>query len=274
MEGMKKFGIGAGVTLVLMFVLALIADSLVAARAEHRISHTIFEDSNLATPPKVHLAGFPYTAAAVTNELEAITVNATDVDVPGYGLMGVHTSAQYVTVSAKDVLQGELRDAPARKIFTRIQLDGVLLGDQMGINELLIQNKDDISPRGGWETESIFEGTPEGFSKPATVEMKLRVKEGNVHLSPVRILKGPTGAGKDAKIIDGKDLPEDLAKRLRSAFTLTMEGRKLPLPNNPVQVYVTGGSMFLESERFYTRVSIKDLTPRARQLNKEDEPGL
>ncbi|HIW95090.1 MAG TPA: DUF2993 domain-containing protein [Candidatus Corynebacterium gallistercoris] len=271
---MKKFGIGAGVALALVFVLALITDSLIAARAEHRISHTIFAESNLATPPKVQLAGFPYTAAAVTNELQAITVNATDVNVPGYGLMGVYTSAQYVTVSARDVIQGEIRDAPARKIFTRIQLDGVLLGDSMGIDELLIQNKDDISPRGGWETESIFEGTPEGFTKPATVEMKLRVKEGDVHISPVRILTAPTDTGEKAKIVDGKDLPGDVTQRIREAFTLTLEGRKLPLPNNPVRVYVTGGSMFVESEQFYTRVSIQDLTPRARPLNAQDQPGL
>lgn len=271
---MKKFAVRGSIALVVLFFIALVADSLVAARAEHRISQNIYQHSNLATPPRVQVAGFPYTAAIFTHELQAVTVNATDVNVPGYGLMSVYTSAQYVTVSAKDVFQGDITDAPARKVFTRLQLDGVLLGNRMHINELLIQNKDDISPRGGWETESIFEGTPDGFSKPATVEMKLRVKDGNVILSPTRILKGPTDRSEHAKLVSEDKLPADIAQSIKKTFSLTLRGDDLPLPNNPVRVYVAGGSMFVESEQFYTRVSITDLTPTAQPLREEDRPGL
>ena len=85
---MKKFAVRGSIALVVLFFIALVADSLVAARAEHRISQNIYQHSNLATPPRVQVAGFPYTAAIFTHELQAVTVNATDGDSLGHGAPG------------------------------------------------------------------------------------------------------------------------------------------------------------------------------------------
>lgn len=260
--------------LVITFIVAVLADSLVAARVEHRISQKLYEGSNLPTPPGVQVAGFPYVATALTHELQSVTVTAQDVDVPGWGLMSVHSSAQYVTVTSEDVFEGNIENAPARKVFTRLQLDGVSIGSKMNIDDLLIQNFDDISPRGGWETEATFEGTPEGFTQPATVEMRLRIRDGEAYLSPVRIVKAPADETVKAERLPGDELPQETRKKLMDAFSLKISGDDLPLPGKPIRVYVAGGSVFIESEQYYTSVSIQDLAPYTRPLPKEEEPGL
>lgn len=262
-------------SLVVLLVVAFLADSLIAARTERRISSLLYEGSNLPNPPSVQVTGFPYVAAAVTHELPSLTVTATDVDIPGWGLVSVQSSAQYVTVSKDDVFTGQIDNAPARKVFTRLQLDGVTIGDRMKISDLLIQNRDDMSPRGGWETEAIFEGTPRGFTKPFTVEMRLRVRESQVLISPVRIIKGPEGKGKEGDtVVDGADLSPEVTKEILDTFALKLAPSALPLPGKPMRVYVAGGSVFIESEQYYTSINIQDLAPYTRPLPEDEEPGL
>lgn len=260
--------------LVITSFLAVLADSLVAARTEHGVSQTLYEASNLPTPPAVEVAGFPYVSAAFTHELPSITVTAQDVDVPGWGLMSVQSSAQYVTVSAEDVFNGTIEDSPSRKVFTRLQLDGVSIGSRMGIDDLMIQNLEDISPRGGWETEAVFEGTPKGFAQPVTVEMKLRVREGRVRLSPESIVKAPKAKGSSDARVAEDHLPAITKQEILDAFQLDVGAESLPLKGQPIRVYVAGGSVFIESEQFYTSVSIEDLMPYTRPLPEEEEPGL
>ncbi len=257
-----------------IFLTAMLADALVAARAEHKISQHLYEDSNLPNPPKVMLAGFPYIAAAFTHELEATTVTANDVDVPGFGTVSVQSSAQYVTVTPREVFNGIFKDAPARKVFSRLQLDVVSLGKRMGIPDLGIQNKDDISPRGGWETEAIFTGTPRGYHAPAIIEMKLRIRQGDVFLVPVAVVEGPVSMAEGAKIKDANELDEDLKKDILSRFQLEIPAESLPFTGVPMRTYVSGGSFFIDSEKYYTRVSLEDLAPPTRPLREEEQPGL
>ncbi len=271
---LKRRWVRACLGVFALFMVLLITDSLIAARTEHRISQEIYRDSHLANPPGVTVAAYPYVSAAFTHELQSVTVNAKDIDVPGFGLVSVHSSAQYITVSADDVFNGDIKDAPARKVFTRLQLDPVSVGSRMHVSDLLIQNKDDISPNGGWETEAIFEGTPQGFRKAATVEMQLRMREGNVHLDAIDVVKGPEDKGKDAKIVDGDDLDDSVRQEIMRAFSLDIPGDTLPFRGQPMRVYVAGGSVYVESERYYTRVSIEDLAPRSRPLSAEEQPGL
>lgn len=261
------------VGLVIVLVLAVVADSLIAARTEHKISQMLYADSNLPNPPAVEVAGLPYTAAAFTHELPSVTVTARDVDVPGWGLMSVHSSAQYVTVTSDDVFNGTIENAPARKVFYRLQLDGVSIGAKMDINDLLIQNKDDISPRGGWESEAIFEGTPEGYAKPATVQVSLRVRAGEAYITAVDVLKAPESKSA-TEVKDGSELSDATRQQIMDQFTLKLDSSTLPLRGKPGRIYVSGGGVFIEAEQYYTSVSIKDLAPHTRPLPETEEPGL
>ncbi|RAV33492.1 LmeA family phospholipid-binding protein [Corynebacterium heidelbergense] len=263
------------VAVATLVVVLGIVDALIAARAEHNVSEQIYRNSNLPNPPKVMMAGFPYLASAFTHELQAITVTSRDVNVPGYGLLSVQSSAQYVTVPSSAVLSGEFTDAPARKVFTRLQLDGVSLGAKMGVNDLLIQNKDDISPRGGWETEALFEGTPRGYAKPATVEMTLRLKQGDVYFSAVNVISAPASPAADAPIVRADQMDAAARKRILDSFSLVLRAKDLPFHGgHPMRAYVSGGSAYVESERYYTKVSMLDLAPPTRPLSQEERPGL
>ncbi len=240
-----------------------IADALVAARVEHNISQTLFEGSNLPTPPDVHLAGYPYTWAAKSHELAAVSVTSRDITVPGIGMLSFHTSAQKITVPADVVYSGNIENAPAEKVFTRLQLDGVLIGNVNAIPDLQISNFEDISPRGGWETEATFRGTPEGFAKPITAHVSLRIREGDVYITPVDIE------------LDAADSARPAAQQAATeAMTWHIQGANLPLSRPPVRVYVSGGSVFVESEQYFTTVSIEDLLPRTRPLSEAESPSL
>ncbi|KAB1502998.1 DUF2993 domain-containing protein [Corynebacterium sp. 320] len=272
-RGWKRTLVALG-TLIGIVLGATLVDALIAARVEHKISQNLYEQSNLPSPPDVHLAGYPYVWAAVSHELQAVTVNAKDLDVPGFGLVSVYTSAQYVTIPRAAVFSGDIQNAPARKMFTRLQLDGVSIGSRMGLNDLHIQNLEDISPRGGWETEAILQGSPKGYKRPVSVAVSLRIKAGDVYITPTRVIDGPDSTSATAKIVDGDDLSPDAQRAFREAFTLKLSGAELPLRKSPMRVYVSGGSIYVESEQFYTTVSLDDLTPHVEPLPEEERPGL
>lgn len=270
----RRRGIISLLVLVGIFFVGVLADSLVAARVEHKISQQIYAESHLPNPPDVHLAGFPYLWAAISHEMQAVTVNAKDLNVPGFGLVTVYTSAQYLTVPPSEVFNGDIEDAPARKVFTRLQLDGVSIGNHMKIDDLHIQNLEDISPRGGWETEAIFEGTPAGYERPVSVEMSLRISNGDVFLTPTRVIKAPEDGSRTARIVDGDEISSDAQQEILSAMSLQLSSDELPLNRPPVRVYVSGGSVYVEAEQFYTTVSTTDLTPEVQPLPEDEKPGL
>lgn len=257
-----------------IFFMGVLVDSLVAARVEHKISQEIYAESHLPNPPEVHVAGFPYLWSTINHEMRAVTVNAKDLDVPGFGLVTVYTSAQYMTVPPSVVFNGDFKDAPAKKVFTRLQLDAVSIGNHLNIDDLHIQNLEDISPRGGWETEAIFEGTPEGYERPARVEMSLRIRDGDVYLTPTRVISAPDDRSRTARIVSGDDISSDAQLEILSAMTLRLSSNELPLKHPPVRIYVSGGSVYVETEQFYTTVSTKDLTPELKPLPENEKPGL
>lgn len=259
---------------VAVLLAATVADALVAARAEHRISERIYRDAHLASPPAVEVTGFPYLGAVLSHEVPSVSVQANDVDVPGFGLVSVTSSAQKVTLPTDAVVSGSFTDAPARKVFTSLRLDGVAVGRRMGVDDLLIQAKDDISPQGGWETEAVFEGTPRGFSEPAAVEMRLRIREGNVHIVPTRVIRAPRDTGPRAPSVDGADLDPALTRQIMDTFRLDIPGSSFPLRSRPSRIYTSGGSVTVETEQLYTRVSVSDLAPRGRDLTEDETPGL
>lgn len=260
--------------LLVAFLVLMLADALVAARTENKISRQVYEGSNLPKPPEVMLAGFPYVTQALTKELEAVTVTSKDVPVAGFGDVTVTSSAQYVSVNPSEIFNGDIENADARKVFHRLQLGVVPLGKLMGIPDLDVQNKDDISPRGGWETEAIFRGTPDGFRAPATVEMKVRIKRGDVYLRPVALLEGPVNRKDGADIRPAEELDQATTDAILKGFNLVIRQDSIPFPGTPMRVYVGGGSVYIEAEEYYTTVSLKDLTPPTRPLTEDQRPSL
>ncbi len=250
---------------------AVVADSLVAARVEKKISDRIFRESHLATPPHVQVTGLPYLAAVFTHEVPSIQVESTDVEIPGFGRVTVSSSATKITLGKDAVLSGDFTDAPAREVFTRIQMDTVELGDRMGIDDLGLASQDDSSPTGGWETEAYLSGSPDGLPEEDSgryeVGVRLRVWQGDVYLTPTEITDTPNSTSPD-------DLDEEVTERVLDAFTLELPGENLPFRSPPRRVYTAGGTLFIEAEQNYTRVSVADLAPQSGPLNEDEQAGL
>lgn len=250
---------------------AVVADSLVAARVEKRISDRIFEEANLATPPHVQVTGTPYLAAVFTHEVPSIQVESTDVEIPGFGRVTVSSSATKITLGKDAVLSGDFTDAPAREVFTRVQMDTVELGERMGTDDLGLASQDNSSPTGGWETEGYLSGTPDGLSEEDSgryeVGVRLRVWQGDVYLSPTEITDTPHSTAPE-------DLDDELTEQVLDAFTLEMPGENLPFRSPPRRVYTAGGTLFIEAEQNYTRVSVADLAPSSGPLDEDEQAGL
>lgn len=254
--------------------LGVLADSLVAARVERNISERIYHEANLATPPHVQVTGMPYLAAVRTHEVPSIQVEASDVEIPGFGRVTVASSATEVTLGRDAVLTGEFTDAPARQVFTRIQMDTVELGEHMGMDDLALSSQDDSSPRGGWETAAYMSGTPGNLtgvsgSDEGTYEVavRLRIRQGDVHLTATEVTGAPGFS-------DPGDISDDLREQVLDAFSLHMSSDDLPFDTQPGRVYTVGGSLFIETEQYFTRVSVSDLAPRSGPLSEEERAGL
>lgn len=102
---------------------------------ESRISRELQHYSNLPVQPDVTAGGFPFLYEAERGKLSSLTVDAQDLDVPGFGLVTVHSSATNIEASTHDILHGRIEDAPVETVSTTLSLDGLALGERLGITE-------------------------------------------------------------------------------------------------------------------------------------------
>ncbi|WP_448852859.1 LmeA family phospholipid-binding protein [Corynebacterium sp. 335C] len=237
-------------------------DTGAAIHAERQLAEHLRGEAHLPADPYVSLGGLAYLSSLFTGQWSSVSVRARDLDVPGFGLVSVESGAVDVQVPRESVWTGRFEDAETDKFFGKLQLDGLALGRQMGFTDLVIQNLEDVSPVGGWETEAIFEATPEGWDGPATVSVKLRILEQNVHVIPIEVIEAPAYPD-SVDVMPGDELAPEQRDVLMRAFTLFLEGAQLPLEIPPTRIYVAGGSVFIEGEQVNTTVSPEDFLPDA-----------
>ena len=243
-------------------IAAGVADAGIAVNAERQLADSIRREANLPADPYVRLGGMAYTSSFFTGRWSSVTVRARDLEVPGFGLVSLESTAVNVEVPSSSVWSGDFGEAPAEHYFTRLQLDGLALGRQLGLTDLAIQNYEDISPVGGWETEAIFEATAPGWSEQAVVMVKLRIENGDAHFIPDHVITGPTGPD-STDVVAGEELADDVAEEILSAFELVLPSRDLPLSQRPTQIYVSGGSVFIAGDELYPIVSPERFLPVA-----------
>ena len=243
-------------------LLAVGADLGLAIHAERNLANRIREEMNLPADPYVSLGGVAYSSSFFTGHWSSIQVRARDLEIEGFGLVSVESGAVDVEVPKSSVWSGDFDSAFTERYHTKLQLDGLSLGRQFGFTDLAIQNHEDISPAGGWETEAIFEATPPGWSAPAEVVVKLRILDGDAKFIPVEVLSGPADAESE-DVLRGDELSDDAAAEILPAFELVLTGAELPLRQRPTRIYVSGGSIFIEGDELYRLVSPEDFLPVA-----------
>lgn len=243
-------------------LLAVGADFGLAIHAERNLANQIRDEMNLPADPYVSLGGAAYASSFFTGKWSSIQVRARDLEIEGFGLVSVESGAVNVEVPKSSVWSGDFEDAFTERYHTKLQLDGLSLGRQFDFTDLAIQNHEDISPAGGWETEAIFEATPPGWSAPAEVVVKLRILRGDAKFIPVEVISGPEGPDSE-EVLPGEELSDDAARAILHAFELELTGAELPLRQRPTRIYVSGGSIFIEGDELYRNVSPEDFLPVA-----------
>lgn len=243
-------------------LLAFTADAGLAIHAERNLANDIRREANLPADPYVSLGGMAYTSSFFTGRWSSIQVRARDLEVPGFGLVSVESSAINAQIPPSSVWSGDFDRAMAKHYFTRLQLDGVALGRQLDFTDLAIQNYEDVSPAGGWETEAIFEATPPGWAARASVMVKLRIVDGDAYFTPDHVISGPADPAAE-DVVPGDELSDDTAAAILRAFELKLTADELPLRQTPTRIYVSGGSVFIEGDEMNRVVSPEDFLPVA-----------
>ncbi|MFC3850338.1 DUF2993 domain-containing protein [Corynebacterium hansenii] len=243
-------------------LLAVGADFGLAIHAERNLANRIRQEMNLPADPYVSLGGAAYASSFFTGKWSSIQVRARDLEIEGFGLVSVESGAVDVEVPKSSVWTGDFADGFTKRYHTKLQLDGLSLGRQFGFTDLAIQNLEDVSPAGGWETEAIFKATPKGWSAPAEVAVKLRIVRGDAHFTPIEVISGPEGPDSD-KVVKGRELSDDAKAAIMPAFELELTGAELPLRQRPTRIFVSGGSIFIEGDELYRTVSPEDFLPVA-----------
>lgn len=222
-----------------------LVDTSAAARAENAISQQVREQARLDTTPNVNIIGFPFLLAYGNHTYKELTVGISDITVPTFGLVRTTTALTKVTVTSEQIASGQLEGAQAQLISRNVGLDGVSIGHLLGITDLDVSNPYDISPAGGNVSEAQLMGTPEGFDEPVAVRVKLRLKGPMFQMTPTELVDGPAERTED--IFD--------------AFDLQFDTNTLPMGAQASYVFLTGGTIYFQSQERNVTVHMGDLSP-------------
>lgn len=237
--------IKTALALVVVVGLLWLTDSLVAARAESKMSAGAEATADLATSPNAYIGGFPFLQVFLTGKVPDASVDSLDIDVDGLGIVNARTQLYNIHVDPQDALNGDFIGAPAEMFERTISLDGVAFGQLLNMTDLDISNPYDISPGGGVASEALLTGTPPGFDEPVSALVTLRLEGPMFHMRVRELVDVPQGREDDAT----------------EAFTLTRDTRDLPLASQATSVSLSGGSIVFTTQRFNIIVQESDLSP-------------
>lgn len=65
----------------------------------------------------------------------------------------------------------------------------------------------------------MFSGSIGGLDKPATVAVRLRIKADVISMDAYEVLDGPASRDKDAPVVKGREIPEDIRDEIKKAFS-------------------------------------------------------
>lgn len=239
------------VTLIVVIALGAvfwIVDSSLAARAERSISRAVADSADLEVEPGVFAGSAIYSAAFLLGELDRVTINMLDVEVPGVGVVNARTEVKNIEVSPDQALSGDL-DGSRAELFTRsLSMDGVALGSHLDMTDLDISHPIDISPSGGTASEALLTGTPTGFAEPVSVLVTLRLVGSEFQMVPVELITAPESL-----------TLEDVA----SDFSWRIDTMTLPLADRAMAVHLSGGSIHFQSQARNVEITMRELSPLA-----------
>lgn len=232
-----------------------IVDSSIAAHAERNLSVAVAESANLENAPRVFLGSSVYTMAFFTGELDSVSIDMLDVEIPGVGMVNARTEVNKVKVTPAQIFSGDLNGTTAETFARTLRMDGVAIGAKLDITDLDISHPIDISPSGGQASEALLTGTPPGMEDPVSVLVNLRLVGSEFRMLPYELVDAPSGLTLD-----------DVAP----AFTWRVDTLQLPLADRAMAVYLSGGSIHFQSEARNVELTTRELSPLAAPEENSD----
>ncbi|GAC60358.1 DUF2993 domain-containing protein [Gordonia sp. PS3] len=170
-----RIGAWIAVVLVVVGVLALIADDFAASRAEHRLARAVQASPGVPFEPDVIMAGFPFLAHRSEGNFSSVLISADGVPIEGCSGVPVCTSTVDARLQSTDLGPtgdlGPRTELRAQSMRTETRINSPTLGRLMGIVDLYINTpapEDKVG--GGGPGDGLLERT-EGIMLSGTVPL-------------------------------------------------------------------------------------------------------
>ena len=225
-------------------LVAYLADTALAMRAEHELSVHAAQLGDLSTAPAAYVGGLPFRSTIPRISVDALDVPVASVGVGNAGIELIDVTLDHPRSSS---ITEDLTGATASLVRRSVRLDGVAFGQLLGMTDLDIASPYDISPSGGGASEARLTGTLPDAEQPVTVIVTLRLEGSKFVMRPSELL----------------DVPPELTDQAVKAFSLRRDTADLPLGGPADKVQLTGGSIEFSRDRINTTIEEDDLTPLA-----------
>ncbi|MGY1740870.1 MULTISPECIES: LmeA family phospholipid-binding protein [unclassified Blastococcus] len=216
------------VTLVVLVVLALVADRVAVGVAEDRVADVLAEQGELAGPPEVSFEGWPFLTQVVAGDYDDVRIrlDAGDLAEPDGTSADVRLRGVHVPLSA--VLGGSVTEIPVDRIDGTVTLSYELLSRELGTDTTLVPEGDGLRLT---KTVQVL-----GFEVPLTAVGTVRL-EGQELVVDVDEA-GAAGVDLPGRVVDAASDALDLRYPLDLPFGLELTG-VTPAEDG---VRVTGGA--------------------------------
>ncbi|WP_029433591.1 DUF2993 domain-containing protein [Blastococcus sp. URHD0036] len=132
------------VTLVVLLVLAVVADRIAVGVAEDRVAEAIEQRGDLAATPDVDIDGWPFLTQVVAGDYEDVRIrlSAADLGQPEGTTADVRLSGLHVPLS--DLVGGSVEQIPVDRIDGTVTLSYELLSRELGTDTTLVPEGDGL----------------------------------------------------------------------------------------------------------------------------------
>lgn len=259
MVGVRKLIYG----LVLVVLLAVLADFGAAAWAEYRVSRALREGGALEADPAVTVHGFPFLLQVQRGEYRNVEIVADGVHTDSLGDITVEANLIGAHAPASSLFDGSIRTVPVDLLFGRVMIDATELGQLYGIPDLQVSappasKSDGTGGSGGSGPTTaggvVLTGTvPVGpVSAKVSVQADLVLDGDQVHIVASDLYFGPEGQAEYT-------VPDVLKPAVLGLFTTTIAPQDLPFGVLPTSVEARGSRIVIEGEAHDTTIDLTEV---------------
>lgn len=237
-------------TLVVLLVLAVVADFGAAAYAEYRVSRELRSALSLSADPDVRINGVPFLTQAIGGDYRSVQIKAAGVPVPDLGQVTLTATLHGVRLPASQVISGDVHHVTADSVDASVRISATTLGQFLKIPDLTVSEPPDAKSGGGPRRSITMTGTVDvlGLKQKLSVDATLSVVPGGAKVTATRLDLGANGGT--------GSFAEGLLGGLLSRLSVTIDASAIPFGIVPSTVSADGSDIVVSGNG--TNVTIID----------------